>query len=71
MDVTSQEEDPELNPDRELTIEFSGACGHLWMILLGDFAMKQPLMSWEKPKRRTALVRHGVPARKNVGSNLR
>jgi len=36
-DFTTQDDDPDLEPDHELTVEFTGACGHLWMLFLGDF----------------------------------
>jgi hypothetical protein len=48
----SQEDNPNLIPERELTIEFVGACGHFWMIFLGDFGCETTIDVVGEPKKR-------------------
>lgn len=56
---SSKDEDPKLAPERELTIECMGACGHFWMIFLGDFGDETiiDVVGTPKPRRPRATRR--------------
>jgi hypothetical protein len=51
-DFNSQDDDPTLLPERELTIELQGACGHFWMIFFGDFGCETTIDVVGEPKPR-------------------